>query len=113
MRLSWHRYLNRLGVNADGGGISLSICRNLELMKLGSTVAMLEKLLLAFTITFCLNLFLGARLQNVTTTATRFQLAQTPKPLIRMLNEGFSTAIKRHNQTAFCIRYLLPPTRGS
>jgi len=39
---------------------------------------MLEKLLLAFTITFCLNLFL-ARLQNVTTTATRFQLAQTPK----------------------------------
>jgi len=41
-------------VDADGGGISLSICPNLELMKLGS---MLEKLLLAFTITFCLNLF--------------------------------------------------------
>ena len=36
---------------------------------------MIEKLLLAVTITFCLNLFLAVRLPNTTTTASSSHLA--------------------------------------
>jgi len=46
---------------------------------------MLEKLLLAVTITFCLNLFLGVRLPN-TTTASSYHLAETPTLQVRLLD---------------------------
>ncbi len=46
---------------------------------------MLEKLLLAVTITFCLNLFLGVRLPN-TTTASSYHLAETPTLPVRLLD---------------------------
>lgn len=65
---------------------------------------MLEKLLLAVIITFCLNLFLGVRLPNATTTASSSQLAETPIQSVKLLlKQGFDTAIKRHqsNRTAF------------
>jgi hypothetical protein len=45
---------------------------------------MLEKLLLAVTITFCLNLFLGVRLPN--TTASSYHLAETPTSPVRLLD---------------------------
>lgn len=41
---------------------------------------MLEKLLLALTITFCLNLFLGVRLPNATKTASSSQMVETSTP---------------------------------
>ncbi len=48
---------------------------------------MLEKLLLAIAITFCLNLFLGVRLPNTaTTTSSDYHLAETPTLLVRLLN---------------------------
>lgn len=46
---------------------------------------MLEKLLLAVVITFCLNLFLGVRLPNNTTTASSSYLAETPTSVVRRL----------------------------
>lgn len=47
---------------------------------------MLEKLLLAIAITFCLNLFLGVRLPNTATTTSDYHLAETPTLLVRLLN---------------------------
>lgn len=47
---------------------------------------MLEKLLLAVTITFCLNLFLGVRLPDTATTTSGYYLAETPTLWIRLLD---------------------------
>ncbi len=38
--------------------------------------AMLEKLLLAVILTFCLNLFLGVRLPNTSTNASSYHVAE-------------------------------------
>ena len=46
---------------------------------------MLEKLLLALAITFCLNLFLQVRLPNRTNSAN-FRLVDTPISLVKLLN---------------------------
>lgn len=43
---------------------------------------MLEKLLLAIAITFCLNLFLGVRLSNKTVTAPSYRLGETPTRVV-------------------------------
>jgi hypothetical protein len=54
---------------------------------------MLEKLLLAVTITFSLNLFLGVTLPNTTTTASSYPPAETPTLLVRLLfAHGFRSA---------------------
>lgn len=45
---------------------------------------MLEKLLLAITITFCLNFFLGVRLPK--TTASSYHLAEMPALIVRLLD---------------------------
>ena len=50
---------------------------------------MFQKLLLAVTITFCLNLFLKVHLPNTSTTASNFPEAKTSK-LIRLLEQGLS-----------------------
>ncbi len=58
---------------------------------------MLEKLLLAITITFSLNLFLGVRLPSTNQTASSFHLPDTNTTLVSLLKkeEAFLTAIKR------------------
>lgn len=48
---------------------------------------MLEKLLLAMTITFSLNLFLGVRLPSKTQTVSSSNLVETPTTLVRLLKK--------------------------
>lgn len=43
---------------------------------------MLEKLLLAIAITFCVNLFLGTRLPSKTVTAPSYRLGETPTHIV-------------------------------
>lgn len=76
---------------------------------------MLEKLLLAVTITFSLNLFLGVRLPSTTKSTSSSQLAETPTVLVRQLlkEQAFRTAINREeNPGAFCLGNVLPPDSG-
>lgn len=51
----------------------------------GERKAMLEKLLLAIMITFCLNLSLGYGLPSTTKTASSFHLLETQSRLVRLL----------------------------
>ncbi len=46
---------------------------------------MLEKFLLAVTITFCLKLLLGVGFGSPNPSTSRYQLVETPTPLLRLL----------------------------
>jgi hypothetical protein len=51
---------------------------------------MLEKLLIAVAITFCLNLFLGVHLINANKPTSSYHLVKTQNPLMRiLLTHGF------------------------
>lgn len=61
---------------------------------------MLEKLLLAVTITFSLNLFLGDSLPNTSTTASSYHPAETPTLLVRRLYAHGFLPVERQVQRA-------------
>jgi len=49
---------------------------------------MLEKLVLAVTATFCLNLFLGVNLPNKTVTYPSYRIGETPTRLVNAANRS-------------------------
>ncbi len=49
---------------------------------------MLERLILAVTATFCLNLFLGVRLPNKTVTYPSYRIGETPTRLVNAPNRS-------------------------